>query len=198
MAGDWIPMRIDLTKDPAVIRIAEATGLDAFGVIGRLHHLWSWANAHLVDGNAPGVTDRWVDRELERDGFARAMADVGWLLLKTGGISFPNFDRWNSRGAKARLASNRRVAKHRSGAGNARSVTSALPKPLPEKRREEKREIHHHRLPAVASASPHQSRESSRRPTARSSPGSGPRTRGRSGRRTPGGRLPNSIPTTTP
>ena len=108
MAGDWIKMRNDLAEDPAVIGIGEKTDLDGYGVVGRLHKLWSWADRQSRDGNAPSVTEKWIDRYVERDGFARAMSDAGWLEIKSIGISFPNFDRHNGKSAKSRaLAADR-------------------------------------------------------------------------------------------
>lgn len=139
MAGDWIAMRVDLTDDPAVIAIATTLGLDEYGVVGRLHRLWSWADAQLVDGNAHSVTVSWVDRYLGTSGFASALLSAGWLEAKsdgqTGGICFPKFGRWNTKSAKQRLLTARRVAKHKAGKGNAPangqgnagSVTNALP-----------------------------------------------------------------------
>lgn len=103
MAGDWIPMRLDLTDDPAVIAIAAATGLDQFAVVGRLFCLWSWANRHLSTGVAGGISDSWIDRYVSTPGFAAAMLDAGWLRIRSGGVEFPNFDRWNSEGAKRRV-----------------------------------------------------------------------------------------------
>lgn len=109
MAGDWIKMRIDLAEDPAVIGMAEALGLDEFAVVGRLHVLWGWADSQSRDGHARGVTEKWIDRKVQRDGFAAAMAAAGWLLLRDGGIEFPNFDRHNGETAKQRgLATNRK------------------------------------------------------------------------------------------
>lgn len=109
MAGDWIKMRIDLAEDPAVIGMAEALGLDEFAVVGRLHGLWGWADSQSRDGHARGVTEKWIDRKVQRDGFAAAMVAAGWLLLKDGGIEFPNFDRHNGETAKQRgLATNRK------------------------------------------------------------------------------------------
>ena len=107
MAGDWIPMRTDLTDDPAVLAIAAAVGIDEFAVVGRLHRLWSWANGHLTDGHAKAVTVQWVDRYVDATGFAAAMLDAGWLRTRSGGIEFPLFDRWNSQGAKRRVTQNR-------------------------------------------------------------------------------------------
>jgi len=130
MAGDWIPMRMDIADDPAVIAIAASTGIAADTVVGKLHRLWSWANRHLENGYARSVTESWVDTYLNAPGFASAMLEAGWLQVRSGGIQFPNFDNWNSQSAKQRILATKRVQKMR----NAPSVT----KPLPEKRREER------------------------------------------------------------
>lgn len=131
MAADWIPMRIDLRDDPAVIAIAAATGLDEDAVAGKLLRLWGWANRQLTNGCAPRVTDSWVDRFLSAPGFAAAMLCAGWLQTRSGQIEFPKFDRWNSQGAKRRILAAHRMRKLRDGP----SATKAQP----EKRREEKK-----------------------------------------------------------
>lgn len=108
MAGDWIKMRTALADDPAVIAMADRLGLDEFSVVGRLHHLWSWADSQSRDGHAVGVTVRWLNRYVQCDGFAEALTHVGWLVIDGEGIRFPNFDRHNGESAKARgLAKNR-------------------------------------------------------------------------------------------
>lgn len=131
MAGDWIKMRMDLPEDPAVIGIAQATGLDEDTVVGKLHRVWSWANRQTIDGNARTVTSSWLDRYVGVTGFSQAMVDVGWLTCKLGGddgISLPEFERHNSQSAKQRALTARRMSKMRNAAG----VTV----PSPEKRRE--------------------------------------------------------------
>lgn len=133
MAGDWIPVRIDIHEDPAVIAISVAVGLDEYAVVGRLHRLWGWANRHLSSGNAPSVTDQWIDRYVSAPGFAAAMLAAGWLRSRSGGVEFPNYDRWNSQSAKRRALTAQRVKRSRNANGNAPGVTPALP----EKRREE-------------------------------------------------------------
>lgn len=148
MAGDWIAMRCDLASDPAVIHMAAALGLDEYAVIGRLHHLWSWADQQTTDGvvtlpsrpcHAPGVTDAqqggdngailaWIDRRLATPGFAAAMVSAGWLECFAGGVRFPNFDRWNSQTAKQRLLATKRQAKRRSESRHARVTPKSRPK----------------------------------------------------------------------
>jgi uncharacterized phage protein (TIGR02220 family) len=132
MAGDWIKMRVALKDDPSVIQIACATGLDEYAVVGRLHSVWSWADAHTADGNADSVTEKWLDRYVQVEGFAAAMREAGWLEVTPTGLNIPSFDRHNGKSAKKRALTKDRVDKNR----NAGSVTEALP----EKRREEKKE----------------------------------------------------------
>lgn len=130
MAGDWIKMRTRLHEDPAVERMVELTGLDAFGVIGRLHRLWSWASEQFRNGCAPGVTDVRIDARVAHNGFARAMCDVGWLRIEDGGISFPRWNTHNSKSAKVRALARERMKRLRDARGATKSA--------PEKRREEK------------------------------------------------------------
>jgi hypothetical protein len=135
MAGDWIPIRLNLHEDPAVFLIADQTGLDPFGVVGRLVRVWSWANAHLADGHAPGVTKTGLDAVAGAPGFADAMAAAGWLHTTGSGIVFARFEEWNSQGAKRRILAARRKRSQRvppaSRSGRDKSVTRE------EKRREE-------------------------------------------------------------
>lgn len=146
MAGDWIKMRTHLSDDPAVISIAAQTKLDEYGVVGRLHKLWSWADSHTTDGNAPIVTTAlpyaWLNRYLHCDGFAEAMVGVGWLGIDSDGIHIPNFERHNGQTAKQRALTAKRVADHKAKTrtngnadGNADSVTPTVTTALP---REEK------------------------------------------------------------
>jgi len=129
MAGDWIKMRTDLADDPAVIAVASNLSLEEDVVVGKLHRLWSWANRHTADGNAPGVTYDWLDRYIGVTGLCEALEAVGWMDSDGASVTIPNFERHNSQSAKRRALTAKRVAKCR----NARGVTRE------EKRREEKK-----------------------------------------------------------
>lgn len=113
MAGDWIKMRIGLANDPAVISIAAGLDIGEFEVVGMLHHLWSWADTQSQDGHVIGVTRKWVDRFVHRDGFAEKMQLAGWLLIDDAGIKFPNFDRHNGDSSKNRALATERKRKQR-------------------------------------------------------------------------------------
>ncbi|MDQ0035907.1 hypothetical protein J2W30_003680 [Variovorax boronicumulans] len=150
MAGDWIKMRADLAEDPAVIAIGAKLGMDEFSVVGRLQCLWSWADGQSRDGHASGVTQQWVDRKVQRDGFAQAMCDVGWLSVDNSGITFPNFDNHNGETAKTRALGTKRKQKERSAPPSHAPVADSVrdmsrsgrdkSETREEKRREEKEE----------------------------------------------------------
>lgn len=146
MAGDWIKMRTDLATDPAVIAIADDTGLDEDSVVGKLHRLWSWADQQTEDGNARGnakgnargVTEKWIDRYLGAQGFARAMASAGWLEIYDDGIVFPDFQKHNGQTGKRRALTAKRVATCKAKKGNAIGNAEVTQEALP---REEKRRV---------------------------------------------------------
>jgi hypothetical protein len=79
MSAEWIKMQTDLSEDPIVIAIAAKLGIDEFSVVGRLHRLWSWADRHLADGLALGVTAEWIDQFVHCNGFSNALIEAGWL-----------------------------------------------------------------------------------------------------------------------
>ncbi len=103
MAGDWIPMRTDLDRDPAVIAVAASLSIDEFAVVGRLHRFWSWANSHSVNGSIPNVSVAWIDRFVCCEGFTAALVKVLWLKATTDGFCVPKFTSWNGKSAKRRL-----------------------------------------------------------------------------------------------
>jgi len=138
MAGDWIKVRHDLPSDPAVIAIAAQIQASEDEVVGKLIRFWIWGDQQTRDGNAPGVTKTFLDRYLGVTGFADAMESVGWLLVESGGVNIPKFERHISQSAKSRALTARRAAKCKAQKGNGQSVTRALPRE--EKRREEKKD----------------------------------------------------------
>jgi hypothetical protein len=147
MAGDWMALRLDIHDDPAVILISSLLKIEIDAVVGKLARLWAWANKHLADGTAR-VTSDWIDQHVSAAGFAAAMAEAGWLQVRSGSVHFPGFDVWNSAGAKKRLLDSKRKSRVRQESNppnhaNVRPV-SALQTDKSgtreEKRREEKEE----------------------------------------------------------
>lgn len=137
-ATDWIKMRCNLGTDPDVIAMAAKLDLDEFAVVGRLHAVWSWLDAHSEDGKNVPVTSGFLDRLTSFAGFSEALRAVGWLSGRDSSLSFPGYAAHNGDTAKARASAAKRQEKHRDKR-NAKSVTNVTPAPLPEKRRGEKR-----------------------------------------------------------
>lgn len=148
MAGDWIKMRCCLPAEPEVIAIAGTLSIDEDSVVGKLLRVWAWADQHTTDGNARGVTAAWLDRHVQRDGFASALVKVGWLEIHEDGIRFPRFEMHNLETGKARALNAKRQKRSRdrhnadsNWCNNADSVTPASYEALPTGQRQKRREI---------------------------------------------------------
>lgn len=117
MAGDWIPMRIDLMEDPAVMEIAESLGVREEVVVGYCHAFWSWLSRQCHDGSVTGVTLAALGRRLNLPGFPEQLVEVGWLEYSDRGgkplIVVPKFDRWLSQSAKQRALAAKRKQRER-------------------------------------------------------------------------------------
>lgn len=141
MAGDWIKLEVTTPDKPEVFLMAEMLKIDPDEVVGKLVRVWSWADQHLIDGNAVSVTQMLLDKKAGVTGFASAMMEVNWLVKTDNGVEFVNFDRHNGKSSKKRALTNRRVSDVRekkrncNANSNAPSVTLAFTRE--EKRREE-------------------------------------------------------------
>jgi len=132
-------------EKPQVLALAEALRLDVFSVVGRLQRVWAWADqladsAQLVDGVLRPGTASMIDSRADRSGFARAMADIGWLELGDGFLRFPNSDDWLGREAKKRAAHAAKMKRWREDVTQNESQKRHrnVTRPSLEKRREEK------------------------------------------------------------
>ena len=117
MAGDWIKMRVNLPSDPQVIKISRLLDCSEFKVVGLLHWLWSWADAHTEDGRAVGIDCAWINKQAGTEGpmgFCQALVRVGWLHMEDDWIQIPNFATHNGASAKSRANGARRAASFKS------------------------------------------------------------------------------------
>jgi hypothetical protein len=133
---------MDIHEDPAVLGIAAATGLDEDSVVGKLSRVWFWANRQTTTGAVQHATTAWINRLVGTQGFAEAMLRVGWLASEDGSVLIPNFDRWMSKGAKARLLDTRKKQAQRASrpCPVASGTNAGLQNRTVQKRRGEKRE----------------------------------------------------------
>jgi len=104
MAGDWIPISVELPNKPEVVRLAMALKCSTDEVVGLLVRFWSWAQAHTADGSLPYMdADTLAVATHIRKAFFVELQKVGWLLVSDSGVSIPAFDRWFTGAAKRRL-----------------------------------------------------------------------------------------------
>jgi hypothetical protein len=139
VAGDWIKMRINLPEDPDVVRIASGLKLDRFGIVGRLHKIWAWADEHSVDGQNVPVDADFLDSLVATPGFSQQLRHVGWLSGRDGSLNFPNFLRHNGESAKQRALDAARKKRTRTASGkmSGKCPDDNRTKLGPEERREE-------------------------------------------------------------
>ena len=119
----WIKIRTTLVSDPRVNAIAASLNINRNAVVGALVAVWSFADAHSVDGRLPWTTRDDIDGISQLPGFARAMFEVGWLDDgDPSGVVLPRFVEHNGESAKARAQGAKRVERYRR---NAASVTGS-------------------------------------------------------------------------
>jgi len=127
MAGTWIIMHTNLFESPRVMAIEDATGLDTYAVIGRLHRVWAWADEHTEDGTT-SITPRMFDRIADHDGFADAMVAAGWLEIDDEGrVRYTNFHEHNGATAKRRAKDAKRNAGKRTKNGDSQTESTKRP-----------------------------------------------------------------------
>lgn len=145
MAGDWIPMRLDLDEDPTVLEVASKLDLSVWEVVGRCWRVWAWASRHCNADVTVGVTLLYIDMATHV-GLAflqcLANADAGsWIdVIEVDGkpaLRFPNWDRWLSKTAKQRAVTAMRVRRHREQMDEENGNGPVTPQSLPQDSTEE-------------------------------------------------------------
>ena len=127
MAGFWIKVEHELPDKPEVWEISDRLDLDPDAVVGKLLRVWIWFDNQSRNGNAPSVTKKILDRIVGVTGFIDACIEAGWFMEINGRLVMVNFDRHNSKTAKQRALTAKRVQSHRGKNRNGDSVTDSLP-----------------------------------------------------------------------
>lgn len=118
-----MPVRLDIHDDPSVIGISQRLCMEEDDVVGRLVRIWSWFSRHTVDGMSP-VCRQWIDKLVNKEGFAKAMEEVGWLIIGADSMTMPHFDNWLSESAKRRLQKTKAKQEERDAKSVARLSSS--------------------------------------------------------------------------
>ena len=117
MAGDWIKAEKATRHKPEVLRISELLEIHPAHAFGLCMTFWFWCDDQLETCHAKNVTSVTLDHVVGHVGFATALLEVGWLLVRNGSLVIPNFDRHLSDSAKKRALSGERKRKQREKEG---------------------------------------------------------------------------------
>lgn len=109
----WIKVRTNLHEDPRVITIAGDLRRGIAEVVGLLVRFWSYADQHSTDGTIARVSPATVDAIVGCEGFAEALAKVGWITADDEGVTLPRYSEHNGQTAKSRAQNARAVTRHR-------------------------------------------------------------------------------------
>ena len=109
----WIKVRTNLHEDPRVIAIASGLRRSIAEVVGLLVRFWSYADQHSTDGTIGMVSPATVDAIVGCEGFAEALAKVGWITDGADGVTLPRYSEHNGQTAKSRAQTARAVTRHR-------------------------------------------------------------------------------------
>jgi hypothetical protein len=131
MAGDWLKIEHDTPDKPEIFSIASVLNIGLGDAFLGCFKAWRWADVHPRDCNAPALQPALLDSYIGATGFARAMANVGWLTITPEGVSFQRLDRHISETANARALTAKRVRRHRynhNPEGNGQALQTPLPR----------------------------------------------------------------------
>ncbi len=114
MAGEWIPVRVDLFECPEVVRILSELCPDSVQdlskrvqktseIVGSLIRMWALFDKFTDDGILLGYNENLLDQVVGVPGFASAVERVGWLMIEEEGIKMPEFSRFLGSSAKSRM-----------------------------------------------------------------------------------------------
>lgn len=107
-------MRKGLRSSRKVTQMALRLGVIQAAAAGGIAFVWSFADDEADDeGFMPDTDPAVVDVIAGIDGFADAMISVGWLVVRDGGLEFPEFDKYLGAKHRSRAANARRARKYR-------------------------------------------------------------------------------------
>ena len=117
MAGEWIPLDINLGAKPEVQELIDLTGQGVETVVYRLLQLWGWASMNSADGTVRATPGRMARVCGGDDAFWLAVQSVGWIVFdqEAGTAEIPGWGRRFSQAAKARACHSDRQSRYRDG-----------------------------------------------------------------------------------
>jgi hypothetical protein len=114
MAGDWIPIRKDLSHCREVTYIAIKTKMTRREVVGSLVDFWAWVDSETSTGIIEKCDSYSVQLSSELcPEFVQALSEVNWISFQNNNLHIAHFDTWFTQTAKARLKDSKRKREER-------------------------------------------------------------------------------------
>jgi hypothetical protein len=115
MAGEWIPIDVELASKPEVHELVELSGQSVEVCVYRLFRLWGWFALHSADGAARATPARLASMVCGDADFWKHVEAVGWLAFdaKSGTVTVTGWEKRFSKAAKARSLTAARMKKMR-------------------------------------------------------------------------------------
>lgn len=115
-AGDYIPIRNNISQDPRVLAVAINLKVDVDTIVGKLHRVWTIASENSVDGTLRVMSHQLFDSIMRLDGLAKEMMSIGWLALdEKRGLYCPNFEQWQESTSLKRAKEREKKRRQRMG-----------------------------------------------------------------------------------
>jgi hypothetical protein len=100
---EWIKVNKLLHTNFKVLMIAEALGMDPELIAYKIIQVWAFADTECTAENPRiNAPSDLLDKLVRCPGLAKAMADLGWLIVGDGWFEFPKFERHMGKSAKLR------------------------------------------------------------------------------------------------
>lgn len=113
---EWIKITCDLPdkwQTQTMRRILKLRTTDE--VVGKLFRVWRHFENQSKNGFIPRLDADDLDSMIGKNGFAKAMAEVGWLQIDTDGLRLPNFSEYMGGASRERDAAAERQRRARNG-----------------------------------------------------------------------------------
>lgn len=133
----WIKVQVTLPESPKIFRLARLLGVGRMEALGYAVRWFCWLDTYCANGATELHADE-VDALVGREGITAAFCELGWAAVDADGyVLVLEFDKHNGDNSKKRAETQCRVAafrerKRADSECNAKGVTGALPKALPE------------------------------------------------------------------
>lgn len=123
----WIKLDLFTPDKPEIYAIAAALGIADNAALGAVTRFWCWADINSVNGKIK-CTCGQVDAIARQPGLAKALSDVGWLILGDAYVTLPHFKRHNGATAKRRALAQVRNQRYRANKLKEEKKSTVIPR----------------------------------------------------------------------